>query len=96
MKTLFAVAATVLVVAPGAFSLGVAKDPRVPALQRRVSALEANYKSLRLSDNSTIYRIFGLCNSLFNTQRNFSTEELQTEPVFNYFRQDINKQTTCL
>jgi hypothetical protein len=96
MKTLFAVAVTVLVVAPGAFSIGVAKDPRVPALQRRVSALEANYKSLRLSDNSTIYRIFGFCNSLVNTERNFSPEELSAEPVFDYFRGDINRQATCL
>jgi hypothetical protein len=96
MKTVFAVAVTVLVVAPGAFSIGVAKDPRVPALQRRVSTLEANYKSLRLSDNSTLYRIYGLCNSLVNTERNFSPEELTTEPVFDYFRQNMNKQATCL
>jgi hypothetical protein len=95
MKTVFAVAVTVLVVAPGAFSIGVAKDPRVPALQRRVSVLEAKYKSLSLSDNSTLYRIFGFCNSLANTERNFSPEELNTEPVFDYFRQDINKQATC-
>jgi hypothetical protein len=47
MKTVFAVAAIVLIIAPSAFAVGQAKDRRVPALQRRISALESTVNNLQ-------------------------------------------------
>ena len=47
MKGLIAAAVTVLVVAPSAYSVGVATDPRVPALQNRVTQLEIRMNRVR-------------------------------------------------
>jgi hypothetical protein len=53
MKTLIAVAIAVLVVAPAGLAVGVAKDPRVPALQRRVAALERSMANHVEADAAT-------------------------------------------
>ncbi len=47
MKGLVTAAVTVLVVAPSAYSVGVATDPRVPALQNRVTHLEIRMDRVR-------------------------------------------------
>lgn len=47
MKHIITVAVLVLVLVPGAFAAGVAKDPRVPALQRAVAAQNRNIANLQ-------------------------------------------------
>jgi hypothetical protein len=47
MKALIAAVLTAAIVAPTAFSVGVAKDPRVPALQRSVRVLQTQMRSVR-------------------------------------------------
>jgi hypothetical protein len=49
MKTALVVAAAVLVIAPTGYAVGVAHDPRVPALQRQVRALQTEYAALKQS-----------------------------------------------
>lgn len=52
MKALVAVAAAILVTAPAGFAVGASHDPRVPALQRQVRALQTEYAALKQSADS--------------------------------------------
>jgi hypothetical protein len=47
VKTVIAVAITVLIMAGGAFAAGSALDPRVPGLQRQVRALQSHVNTLQ-------------------------------------------------
>jgi hypothetical protein len=57
VKTVIAVAVAVLVIAPASFAVGSARDPRVPALQRRVGALE--FKVSQMCRAATYASTFG-------------------------------------
>jgi hypothetical protein len=73
MKTILAVVITALVIAPAGVAVGMAKDPRVPALQRRVAALErVIYTDIKLKTDNHSNRIDALekkLNLLCNTFR---------------------------
>jgi hypothetical protein len=80
VKTTVTAAVTALLIAPAGIAVGVAKDPRVPALQRRVSALErVMYTDVKLKTDNTALRTDGLekrFNLLCQTFRADSSHEL--------------------
>jgi hypothetical protein len=94
MKTVLALAAAVAVLAPSAYAVGQARDPRVPKLQRQVATLQTQVAALRTdaADFSTNYvgqdidqRVLGLCRGLAATAGAFTDPQRVQEPVFQYF-----------
>jgi hypothetical protein len=60
VKAALAALLTAAVVAPAGFAVGTAHDPRVPALQRRIAALEntqANLQQAQAQDHSCLFSI---------------------------------------
>lgn len=97
MKTLLAVLATVLIIAPAGYAIGTAKDPRVPALQRRVTALESRVRALQQTSDAFTsqyarqqidQRVFAFCQSFANTGRNIRAQ-LDAEPALKYLINQI-------
>lgn len=94
MKTVLALAAAIAVLAPSAYAVGQARDPRVPKLQRQLATLQTQVVALRTdaADFSTNYvdqnideRVLGLCRGLTATAGAFSDPQRAQEPVFQYF-----------
>ena len=94
MKTVFALAALAAILAPTAYSIGQARDPRVPALARRVATLQRQISELRVEaaqvqtafvDQAIDERVFAFCRALVTTESSFSSVELASEPAFASF-----------
>jgi hypothetical protein len=94
VKIVVALALLTIVLAPAAYAVGQARDPRVPALERRVATMQAQVRALR--EQTAIFatkyvnqnidqRVLAFCQALITTRSVTSPLELQAEPAFSSF-----------
>lgn len=94
MKTVVALAVLTAVLTPAAYAVGQGRDPRVPALERRVATMQAQIRALREQAGifETTYvnqnidqRVLAFCQALIATRSATSPLQLQAEPAFSAF-----------
>jgi hypothetical protein len=94
MRTVLALVALAVFLAPAAYAVGQARDPRVPGLQRKVVTLQRQVAALQAdaAEFSANYvkqdidqRVLGLCRGLAATADTFSATERASEPAFGFF-----------
>jgi hypothetical protein len=106
MRTVLALGALTAILAPTAYAVGQARDPRVPALERKVATLQRQVSGLRADaadfsanyvDQNIDQRVLGLCRGLTATSDTFSAPQQAEEPVFKYFLAAVlNEGSTAL
>ena len=101
MKIVVALAVLTVVLAPAAYAVGQARDPRVPALERRVATMQAQVRALR--EQTAIFatnyvnhnidqRVLAFCQALIATRAVTSPLELQAEPAFSSFLKGVTDE----
>jgi hypothetical protein len=82
------------VLTPAAYAVGQARDPRVPALEKRISTIQRQVRALReeaaivetnFVNQNIDQRVLALCQALIATRSSFSPLQLQAEPAFSSF-----------
>jgi hypothetical protein len=93
----------IAVLAPSAYAVGQARDPRVPALQRRVAVLERQQADLAQSAYAFHQqyvlegidgRVFAFCQAIRNSVRAFAGKPA-TEPLAWYFLNEPSATYAC-
>jgi hypothetical protein len=94
VKTVAALAVLTAVLTPAAYAVGQSRDPRVPALERRLATVQRQVQVLReqaatvdknfVKQNIDL-RVLAFCDALLATSRTFSSTQLATEPAFASF-----------
>jgi hypothetical protein len=105
VKIVVALGVLTAVLTPAAYAVGQVRDPRVPALEKRVATMQRQVRALReeaaivqtnFVNQNIDQRVLALCQALNTTRSSFSPLQLQAEPAFSSFLTAVTDEGSAM